>query len=87
VRALGISGKTKICGVIGDPISHSLSPTIQNSAFSHLNLDVIYLAFNIKTEELKNFSGNASIEKQLRDHHLTLTDEYLSYKDMFEETL
>lgn len=52
---MDISGKTKICGVIGDPISHSLSPTIQNSAFCHLGLNVIYLAFQIKNEELKNF--------------------------------
>lgn len=52
---MDISGKTRICGVIGDPISHSLSPTIQNSAFCHLGLNVIYLAFQIKAEELRNF--------------------------------
>ena len=50
---MDISGKTKICGVIGDPISHTLSPTIQNSAFHHLNLDFIFLAFNVKTGELE----------------------------------
>jgi shikimate dehydrogenase len=52
---MDISGKTKICGVIGDPISHSLSPIIQNSAFCHLNLDVIYLAFKVQTKDLQNF--------------------------------
>ncbi|KON33946.1 MAG: hypothetical protein AC479_02695 [miscellaneous Crenarchaeota group-6 archaeon AD8-1] len=50
-----VSGKTKIYGVIGDPIEHSLSPTIQNSAFQYFNLDFIFLAFNVKNEELKNF--------------------------------
>lgn len=50
---MDISGKTKIFGVIGDPIGHTLSPTIQNSAFHHLNLDYIFLAFNVKSEELK----------------------------------
>ena len=48
-----ISGKTRICGVIGDPIEHSLSPTIQNSAFNHLDLDFVFLAFNVKAEELE----------------------------------
>jgi shikimate dehydrogenase len=47
-----ISGKTRICGVIGNPIEHTLSPTIQNSAFYHLDLDFVFLAFNVKTEEL-----------------------------------
>jgi shikimate dehydrogenase len=48
-----ISGKTKLCGVIGDPIEHSLSPTIQNSAFNHLDLDFVFLAFNVKPEDLE----------------------------------
>jgi shikimate dehydrogenase len=48
-----ISGKTRICGVIGDPIEHSLSPTIQNSAFYYLGLDFVFLAFNVKAEELE----------------------------------
>ena len=39
------------------------------------------------TDELKNFSGNPSIEKLLRNHHLKLTEEYFRYKNMFEETL
>ena len=50
-----VSGKTKIYGVIGDPIDHSLSPTIQNSAFRYLNLDFMFLAFNVKNEDLENF--------------------------------
>ena len=50
---MDISGKTKICGVIGNPIQHTLSPTIQNSAFNHLNLDFIFLVFKVKTAELE----------------------------------
>jgi len=51
---MGISGKTRVCGVIGDPIAHSLSPTIQNAAFNHMKLDFVFLAFNVKTGELEN---------------------------------
>jgi shikimate dehydrogenase len=43
-----IDSKTYLYGVIGDPISHSLSPVMHNSAFSHLGYNAAYLAFNVK---------------------------------------
>jgi shikimate dehydrogenase len=51
---MAISGKTRVCGVIGDPIEHSLSPTIHNAAFSHLELDFVFLAFRVKTADLES---------------------------------
>jgi shikimate dehydrogenase len=51
---MNISGKTRVCGVIGDPIEHTLSPTIQNSAFNHLKLDFVFLAFQVKAIDLEN---------------------------------
>jgi shikimate dehydrogenase len=51
---MAISGKTQVCGVIGDPIEHTLSPTIHNAAFNHLKLDFVFLAFNVKAAELEN---------------------------------
>ncbi|TET26402.1 MAG: shikimate dehydrogenase [Dehalococcoidia bacterium] len=47
-----MSGKTKICGVIGDPIEHTMSPAIHNAAFNKLGLDYVYLPFQVKKEEL-----------------------------------
>ena len=47
-----VSGKTKIFGVIGDPIEHSLSPIIQNAAFAASKLDCAFLAFKVKDSEL-----------------------------------
>jgi shikimate dehydrogenase len=47
-----ISGKTLICGIIGDPIEHSLSPAMQNAAFDEEGLDYIYVPFRVKKEEL-----------------------------------
>ncbi|HEY56650.1 MAG TPA: shikimate dehydrogenase [Dehalococcoidia bacterium] len=47
-----ISGKTKVCGVIGDPIEHTMSPVMHNTAFRELGLDYVYLAFRVKGEEL-----------------------------------
>jgi len=49
-----ISGKTQVCGVIGDPIEHSLSPAMHNAAFEHLKLDYVFLAFKVTTAEVEN---------------------------------
>lgn len=47
-----IKGTTKLLGVIGDPVEHSLSPVMHNAAIAHLNLDYIYLPFPIKAADL-----------------------------------
>ena len=47
-----LSGKTKICGVIGDPIEHTVSPVMHNAAFKKLGLDYIYIPFRVREEEL-----------------------------------
>ena len=47
-----ISGKTKICGVIGDPIEHTVSPMMHDAAFKKLGLDYIYIPFRVRKEEL-----------------------------------
>ncbi|MGB9853292.1 MAG: shikimate dehydrogenase [Candidatus Bathyarchaeales archaeon] len=49
-----ITGETKVCCVIGDPIEHTLSPLMHNAAFKHLKLDFVYVAFRVRSEELKN---------------------------------
>jgi shikimate dehydrogenase len=49
-----ISGKTRVYGVIGDPIEHSLSPVMHNAAFEALGLDAIFLAFKVKPAEVSN---------------------------------
>ena len=49
---LTISGKTRYCGVIGDPIEHTASPAMHNAVFKKLGLDYVYLPFRVKREEL-----------------------------------
>jgi shikimate dehydrogenase len=49
---MNISGKTKICGLIGDPVEHTMSPAMHNAAFKKLGLDYIYIPFRVKPEEL-----------------------------------
>lgn len=38
-----IDGKTKLFGIIGNPVEHSLSPAMHNAAFAHLGLNCAYL--------------------------------------------
>ena len=42
-----LSGATTLAGVIGDPVRHSLSPTIHNAAFAACGLDWVYCAFPV----------------------------------------
>ena len=65
-----ISGKTRICGVIGDPIEHTLSPIIHNAAFEALEIDYLFLAFRVKSEDVeKAMSGM----RALNIHGLNVT--------------
>ena len=48
-----ISGTTRICGIIGDPIEHTMSPVMHNAAFQKAGLGFVFVPFNVKPEELK----------------------------------
>jgi len=43
-----IDAHTGFCGVIGNPVEHSLSPAIHNAAFQRLGLNLVYLAFRVE---------------------------------------
>lgn len=42
-----INAATRVAGVIGDPVTHSLSPAIHNAAFDASGLDWVYVAFPV----------------------------------------
>ena len=44
---------TELIGLIGHPIKHSYSPFIQNFALEQMNLDYVYLPFDVPSENLK----------------------------------
>lgn len=47
-----ITGKTKLLGVMGDPIEHSLSPIMHNAAIAQMQIDFAYVPFHIRPEDL-----------------------------------
>ena len=46
-----IDAQTKLYGLIGNPVHHSLSPIIHNGAFRRLGWNAVYLAFEVKNVE------------------------------------
>lgn len=47
-----LTGKTTVTGIIGWPVSHSLSPVLHNAAFAALGLDWIYVPFPLAPDAL-----------------------------------
>jgi len=47
-----ITSATRVTGLFGDPVSHSLSPVMHNRAFAELGLDWVYVAFHVRPERL-----------------------------------
>ncbi len=48
-----IDGRTRLVAIFGDPIDHTLSPAIQNAAFEHLGLNLVYVPFHVRPADLK----------------------------------
>jgi shikimate dehydrogenase len=47
-----ISGDTRLVGLLGHPVAHSLSPVIHNHAFRHLQLPYAYVPLDVAPQEL-----------------------------------
>ncbi len=49
-----VTGKTRLCGIIGDPVEHTMSPLMHNAAFEKMRLHFWYVPFRVKREELEH---------------------------------
>ena len=47
-----IDGHTKLTGLLGSPVSHSISPLMHNEAFRLLDLNYVYLCFDVPEANL-----------------------------------
>jgi shikimate dehydrogenase len=47
-----VTGRTRLLGVIGNPIAHSISPQLHNTISSHLGVDLVYVPLRVEKEEL-----------------------------------
>ena len=48
-----ITSKTSFLALIGNPVTHSLSPIMQNAALNYLGLDLIYIAIPCESNDLE----------------------------------
>jgi shikimate dehydrogenase len=51
--ALRLDGETRVAGVIGWPVRHSLSPPMHNAAFAALGLNWVYVPFAVAPERVR----------------------------------
>lgn len=49
-----IDGKTRTCGLIGNPVEHSMSPVMHNFMAKELELAMAYVTFHVQTGDLEN---------------------------------
>lgn len=45
-----IDGHTRVAGIFGDPIGHTLSPAMHNAAFKAIGLNAVYIPFHVKAD-------------------------------------
>ena len=50
-----INAETKVYGVIGDPVAHSLSPLLHNRMFQRHGINAVYLPFRVVRGQLESF--------------------------------
>lgn len=54
MKSICLSGETKLFGIFGDPIVHTLSPLMHNTSFQRLGLNALYMPFQVSEEHLQN---------------------------------
>lgn len=71
-----ITGNTRLTGLLGSPVAHSISPMMHNEAFKKLGLDYVYLAFDVGTEKLAAAVEGLKV-LNVRGFNLTMPDKNL----------
>lgn len=76
-----ISGATRVYGLLGRPVAHSLSPAMHNAAFRELGIDAVYVAFPVTdlahaVAGLRGLAiGGASVTIPFKEEIIPILDE------------
>lgn len=71
-----ITGHTRLTGLLGSPVAHSISPMMHNEAFEQTGLDYVYLAFDVGTDKLETAVEGLRV-LNVRGFNLTMPDKNL----------
>ena len=79
---MNITGKTSVFGIVGNPISHSLSPLLHNFAFKEFGVDAIYVPFlfEIKQKKDEKLLKNLLINFNVKGLSVTIPYKFLAFK-------
>ena len=77
--SINITGHTKLTGLLGSPVEHSISPMMHNEAFRQLGLDIVYLCFDVGTDGLKTAVEGLK-EIGITGFNCTMPDKNLMYE-------
>lgn len=78
-----ISGNTRTLALIGSPVGHSGSPAMYNYSFEKLGLDYVYVAYDIKEDEVKS-ALEAMRLFDMRGMNVTMPDKVEAARHMDE---
>ncbi|HWL95359.1 MAG TPA: type I 3-dehydroquinate dehydratase [Phycisphaerae bacterium] len=74
-RWRAINNATRVFGVVGDPVRHSLGPDVHNAAFAEAGIDAVYVPFRVNPgyESFKAFMLEVVARPWLDLHGLSIT--------------
>ena len=59
-----INGKTYTCGLIGNPVEHTMSPVIHNTLAQKMNLNMVYVPFLVQQDLAAGVKGAYALNIQ-----------------------
>lgn len=80
---MSISGKTRVAGVIGRPIAHSMSPVLHNAWLAAADIDGVYVPFSVDEARFGDFVNSMrggslaglNVTLPFKAHALAIADE------------
>ena len=84
-------GNTLVCGIIGNPVRHTMSPLIHNTLADMTDINLVYVPFEVEAEGLKN-AVRGAFELGIRGLNVTVpyksdVIQYLKYVDPMAEAV